>query len=141
MLFQDYVTAARLAPGGDISSQESVAPNPARVAAAHAAMSGMVSLAAARPEQAQACMRPCAPDALPILGAVPGHAGAFVATGTNCWGILWAPVIGKAMSELLVDGASKCVSLDAFSVARFQPVGARGARGRKQGAAAVGEQW
>ena len=44
------------------------------------------------------------------------------------------------MAELLVDGAARCVDLSPFSPQRFMP-GAAGQRGRKQGAAAVGEQW
>ena len=56
------------------------------------------------------------------------------------WGILWAPVSGLAMAELLVDGKASCVDLAPFSPARFVQR-ARGGRGRKQGADAVGEQW
>ncbi len=137
----DYVSGARLRPGGDTESQERVGPDPKRVAAAQAAFAGISRTAGGgAPDVQQACMRPCAPDALPILGAVPGVDGAYLACGTNCWGILWAPVCGAAMSELLVDGAAKCVNLAAFSPQRFMPRG-RGGRGRKQGSAAVGEQW
>lgn len=34
----------------------------------------------------QACMRPCAPDALPIIGRVPGHDNVYLNCGHNCWG-------------------------------------------------------
>lgn len=35
------------------------------------------------------CLRPCAPDAMPIIGEAPGHAKrVFIATAHNCWGIL-----------------------------------------------------
>lgn len=138
----DYVSGARLRAGGDTESQECVAADPARVAAARAAFAGISRTAGGgEPDVRQACMRPCAPDALPIMGAVPGFEGAYLACGHNCWGICWAPVTGKAMAELLVDGAASCVDLSAFSPSRFLPRGARGGRGRKQGAAAVGEQW
>jgi glycine/D-amino acid oxidase-like deaminating enzyme len=137
----DYVSGARLRPGGDTESQERVAPDPARVTAARAAFAGISKLAGGgEPDVTQACMRPCAPDALPIMGAVPGVAGAFIAAGHNCWGILWAPVSGLAMAELLVDGKASCVDLSAFSPARFAQR-SKGGRGRKQGAEAVGEQW
>ena len=135
----DYVSAQRLRPGGDTESQECVSPDPRRVAAARAAMGGMVKLCAGEPDQTQACMRPCAPDALPILGPVPHVDGAFLACGHNCWGILWAPVTGLAMAELLCDGKASCVDLQPFSAQRFMARGA--ARGRKQGASEVGEQW
>ena len=62
-----------------------------------------------------------------------------MSAGHNCWGILWAPVSGKAMSELLLDGKAACVDLKAFSPARFAPRQAK--RGRKQGQTPVGEQW
>eukprot|EP00050_Salpingoeca_kvevrii_P007155 m.294174 g.294174 ORF g.294174 m.294174 type:complete len:373 (-) comp12938_c0_seq1:122-1240(-) len=68
----------------------------------------------------QACMRPCAPDALPIMGQIPGFANAFVATGHNCWGITWAPITGIAMAELMLNGAAETIQLDPFDIARFQ---------------------
>lgn len=137
----DYVDAKRLRPGGDTESQECVSPDMKRVAAARAAVAGMSSLAQGEPAIMQACMRPCAPDALPIMGKVPDVEGAYIACGHNCWGILWAPVTGKAMAELIVEGKSSCVDLAAFGPERFMARGAAG-RGRKQqGGAAVGEQW
>lgn len=70
------VGAARLAPGGDSEAQsDSWAPSAERAAAAHASFKGMVSLAADPPGLTQACMRPVAPDALPIVGSIPGHSG------------------------------------------------------------------
>ena len=62
-----------------------------------------------------------------------------MSAGHNCWGILWAPVSGKAMSELLLDGKAACVDLKAFAPARFAPRESK--RGRKQGQTPVGEQW
>jgi len=136
----DYVRGARLRPGGDTESQEKVHADPGRVAAARAAMAGMTSLAAGEPAVAQACMRPCAPDALPIMGAVPGCPNAFLAAGHNCWGILWSLVSGLAMAELAATGDCRAVDLAPFSPARFNERALAG-RGRKQGATPVGEQW
>lgn len=67
----------------------------------------------------QACFRPITPDGLPLLGRVPGVAGAYVATGHSCWGILNAPASGAAMAELIVDGTSKTVDLSPFNPERF----------------------
>jgi glycine/D-amino acid oxidase-like deaminating enzyme len=67
-----------------------------------------------------ACYRPVCADALPLMGAVPGVAGAFVATGHNCWGILNAPASGAAMAELITEGESTIVDLAPFTPARFQ---------------------
>lgn len=89
----------------------------------------------------QACMRPCPPDALPYMGAVPEYDGAYINAGHNCWGIAWAPACGKAMSELVLDGRSTSVNLGPFDPARFTTVARRGGRGRKRGGTSVGEQW
>ena len=70
----------------------------------------------------QACYRPICADAMPLLGAVPGAPGAYVATGHNCWGMLNAPASGKAMAELLCDGASSSVDLSPFDPARLEAV-------------------
>jgi len=67
-----------------------------------------------------ACYRPVCADALPLMGEVPGIAGAFVATGHNCWGILNAPASGAAMAELIAEGRSTIVDLAPFTPARFQ---------------------
>jgi glycine/D-amino acid oxidase-like deaminating enzyme len=67
-----------------------------------------------------ACYRPVCADALPLMGRVPGVAGAFVATGHNCWGILNAPASGAAMAELIAGGESTSIDLRPFSPARFQ---------------------
>ncbi|MFW5832532.1 MAG: NAD(P)/FAD-dependent oxidoreductase [Pseudomonadota bacterium] len=46
----------------------------------------------------QACYRPVTRDGLPLIGPVPGAAGAFVATGHGPWGILLAPATGEALA-------------------------------------------
>jgi len=87
-------------------------------------------------------MRPCPPDAKPYMGKVPGWSGAYINAGHNCWGIAWAPACGKAMSELILEGASRSVDLRPFDPARFAPPGGgRGGRGRKKGTVNIGEQW
>ena len=46
-------------------------------------------------------------DGLPLIGAIPGARGAYVATGHSVWGILNAPATGEAMAELILDGATR----------------------------------
>ena len=82
-------------------------------------------LAAARIIRRQACYRPVTDDGLPLIGAVPGVTGAFVATGHGPWGMLNAPATGRALAELIVDGAASSVDLRPFDPARLTP-----ARGR-----------
>jgi glycine/D-amino acid oxidase-like deaminating enzyme len=67
----------------------------------------------------QACYRPVTRDGLPLIGPVPGIAGAYVATGHSVWGILNAPATGEAMAELIVQGAARNVDLAAFAPARL----------------------
>jgi glycine/D-amino acid oxidase-like deaminating enzyme len=65
----------------------------------------------------QACYRPVTRDGLPLMGAVPGVAGAYVATGHSVWGILNAPASGEAMSQLILDGRAD-LDLSAFDPRR-----------------------
>jgi glycine/D-amino acid oxidase-like deaminating enzyme len=62
----------------------------------------------------QACFRPVTRDGLPLIGAIPGLQGAYVATGHSVWGILNAPATGEAMAELIIDGAASTVDLAPF---------------------------
>jgi glycine/D-amino acid oxidase-like deaminating enzyme len=82
-------------------------------------------LAAARVTARQACYRPVTDDGLPLIGAVPGAAGAFVATGHGPWGMLNAPATGRALAELIVDGAASSVDLRPFAPARQAPARVR----------------
>ena len=82
-------------------------------------------LAAARVTSHQACYRPVTDDGLPLIGAVPDAAGAFVATGHGPWGMLNAPATGRAIAELIVDGAASSVDLRPFDLARLAPARAR----------------
>lgn len=81
---------------------------------------GRVSTALARGTiiKRQACYRPVTDDGLPLIGRVPGVAGAYVATGHGPWGMLNAPATGLALAELIAEGAAKTVDLAAFDPAR-----------------------
>jgi glycine/D-amino acid oxidase-like deaminating enzyme len=76
-------------------------------------------LAAAKILARQACYRPITRDGLPLIGPIPGIAGAYLATGHSVWGILNAPATGEAVAELMVDGAAHTVDLSAFDLRRF----------------------
>jgi glycine/D-amino acid oxidase-like deaminating enzyme len=67
----------------------------------------------------QACYRPVTDDGLPLIGPVPGTAGAFVATGHGPWGMLNAPATGQALAELIAEGAASSVDLRPFDPARL----------------------
>lgn len=78
------------------------------------------SLGDARLLTENACYRPVCADGLPLMGEIPGVAGAFVSTGHNCWGILNAPATGAAMAELIAEGDCTIVDLAPFTPARFR---------------------
>ena len=47
-------------------------------------------------------LRPLADDAMPIVGAVPGHQGLFVATGYGAAGLTMGPLLGDALARLVL---------------------------------------
>lgn len=63
-------------------------------------------------------LRPASPDGLPVLGAVPGVDGAYLATGHGPTGLTLGPYSGKQVARL-VAGREPAVDLAAFSPARF----------------------
>lgn len=135
----DYVKGDRLREGGDCASAQLINEDPNRVLAARKSVQLMSSIGDKDPDILQACMRPCPSDGLPIMGQINSVKGAYVSTGHNCWGILWAPVSGLAMAELIAEGTSKIVNLSPFSPNRFQIK--KDSRGRKVKDVSVGEQW
>jgi glycine/D-amino acid oxidase-like deaminating enzyme len=76
-------------------------------------------LAASRVLASGACYRPLTRDGLPLIGAVKGARGAYVATGHSVWGILNAPATAEAVAELILDGAARTIGLSPFDPARL----------------------
>ena len=113
-----------------ISSESPLPVDPAEVAPDPGAMERLQllcarlspALRADRIRARQACFRPVTRDNLPLIGPVPGVAGAYVATGHSVWGILNAPATGEAMAELIVDGAARTVDLTPFDPGRLPPL-------------------
>ena len=86
-----------------------------------AAVTLMPSIAEANLLQHTACLRPITPDDLPIVGQVPGRAGAYVGSGGGPKGILLAPGMGKALADLITTGQTS-ISIKACDPARFAKV-------------------
>ncbi|HEX6143975.1 MAG TPA: FAD-dependent oxidoreductase [Geminicoccaceae bacterium] len=100
-----------------------VAPDPTAEARLRAmAMTFAPALGKAEVVAVQACYRPIVQDGLPLIGRVPGIAGAYVATGHSVWGMLNAPATGEAMAELIVEGAVRAVDLAPFEPGRLPPL-------------------
>ena len=122
-----------------ISSPKPVPVDPADVApdpGAHERLEAMCRavspvLASAPVTKRQTCFRPVTEDGLPLIGAVPGVRGAYVATGHSVWGILNAPATGEAMAELILDGNARAVDLAPFALERLRPVRLDGQRPRE----------
>ena len=110
-----------------VSSTAPLPLDPADVAGddgAHARLESLCrtispALAGAAIVARQACFRPVTEDGLPLIGAVPGVDGAYVATGHSVWGMLNAPATGEAMSELILDGRAGQVELAPFAPGRL----------------------
>lgn len=60
------------------------------------------------------------PDDNPILGYMPQVENLIVAAGFSGHGFMQGPAIGKAISELVLDGAPQIIDLSAFRPGRFQ---------------------
>ena len=78
------------------------------------------ALAASRVLAEQACFRPVTADGLPLIGPVPGIAGAYVATGHSVWGMLNAPSTGEALAALIAGDAHGGVDLRPYDPARLE---------------------
>ena len=76
-------------------------------------------LAASRVLTSGACYRPLTRDGLPLIGAVTGARGAYIATGHSVWGILNAPATAEAIAELILDGVARTIDLAPFDPARL----------------------
>jgi D-amino-acid dehydrogenase len=62
-------------------------------------------------------LRPLSPDGLPVLGPVPGVAGAYLCTGHGPTGLQLGPYSGKLVADAVRgDGAAEC---ERFGVDRF----------------------
>src|SRR5262249_6002404 len=49
-------------------------------------------------------LRPATPDGLPLIGALPGHEGVFLATGHGMLGVTLAPATAALLAPLVLEG-------------------------------------
>ena len=63
-------------------------------------------------------LRPGSPDDLPIIGPLPQKENVYVATGHFRNGILLAPITGKLISQLILEGRTE-MPLEPFGPSRF----------------------
>ena len=72
----------------------------------------------ARLAQHTACLRPVAPDGLPIIGQVPNVPGAWLASGTGRKGILLGPGMGRVVADMII-GKTPEVDVSRLGLERF----------------------
>ncbi|HYX79108.1 MAG TPA: FAD-binding oxidoreductase [Actinomycetota bacterium] len=59
------------------------------------------------------------PDRHPVVGEAPGVRGFYLATGFSGHGFQHAPVIGKVLAELVVEGRASTVDISSLALERF----------------------
>ena len=59
------------------------------------------------------------PDRHPIIGEAPGVAGFYLANGFSGHGFQHAPIVGKLLAELIVDGEATTVDISGLGLERF----------------------
>jgi sarcosine oxidase subunit beta len=60
------------------------------------------------------------PDRHPILGEAPGVRGLFLANGFSGHGFQHAPVVGKLLAELVLEGRTRTVDISGLGLERFE---------------------
>ena len=65
------------------------------------------------------------PDRHPILGGAPGVAGLILATGFSGHGFQHAPVVGKLLAEMILQGEAKTVDVSSLGLERFDQAGVK----------------
>ncbi len=59
------------------------------------------------------------PDRHPIIGEAPGVSGFYLANGFSGHGFQHAPIVGKLLAELIVDGEATTVDISGLGLERF----------------------
>jgi D-amino-acid dehydrogenase len=83
-----------------------------------AAKGYFVGMGDAEPLSEWCGLRPCISDGLPVVGPIPGHTGAFIATGHAMLGLTLGPVTGKLTAEYVLDGEPS-IEIGPLSPGRF----------------------
>jgi glycine/D-amino acid oxidase-like deaminating enzyme len=95
------------------------APDPAKMRKGLAAFHALFpALADLEVDYGWAGVIEATPDAIPVLDALPGLSGLFVATGFSGHGFGFGPIAGRLMAELIA-GEAPSFDLAAFRFARF----------------------
>jgi glycine/D-amino acid oxidase-like deaminating enzyme len=84
--------------------------------------SGTEGLLGGDPILQSACYQPVTSDFLPVIGALvkeeAGGERCYMASGNNCWGILWGPATGECIADLIATGTTR-LNIRDFNPSRF----------------------
>jgi D-amino-acid dehydrogenase len=98
----------RIAGVFELGARQAVAPRDAGerlLAAARPYLAGWQAEADG-PVEAWAGLRPATPDGLPLIGALPGLEGVYLATGHGMLGVTLAPATAALLAPLVLEGRS-----------------------------------
>jgi len=101
-----FTGGVRIAGVFELGARDADAPPDAGarlIAAARPYLAGWSPDADARVE-ARAGLRPATPDGLPLIGALPGLEGAYLATGHGMLGVTLAPATAALLAPLVLEG-------------------------------------
>ncbi len=59
------------------------------------------------------------PDRHPIIGEAPGVSGLYLANGFSGHGFQHAPIVGKLLAEIILEGAARSVDISSLGLERF----------------------
>ena len=59
------------------------------------------------------------PDRHPVIGPAPGVSGFYLANGFSGHGFQHAPIVGKLLAEMIVEGEARTVDVSSLGVERF----------------------
>ncbi len=76
-------------------------------------------LADARVARGWACLRALTPDDYPLLGPAPNVSGFINCCGWGGHGVMHAPIAGQLVAELIADGKTTTMEIEAFALERF----------------------
>ena len=107
----------RLATGAEFARLDSVA-TPVQLERAEPVARRMLLLGKRVEDEPWMGVRPCMPDMVPVISAVPGQAGMWGAFGHGSLGLTLGPSTGRLLAELM-DGATPFVDPAPYRAKRF----------------------
>lgn len=96
------------------------APDPAEVERLREVASRVMTVELGAAERADTCLYTCTPTEDFVLGALPGERRVVVGAGFSGHGFKFAPLVGRVLAELALDGRSSVPEFEAER-ARFAP--------------------